>query len=141
MLPVHCIGKIGKQNWKDKVQLESLTIGEMSVTGCVKIKLITTEMAATYFAIMTTIIINVTTCAIRKAMLESLTARLQLRLCTCTVKPNIHDTIWSHMIYKSQCVYYKIVRLYVAYDVSYRIELLSIPYDTTKSYATKSQRV
>ena len=56
-------------------------------------------------------------------------------------KPNIHDAIWSHMIYKSQRVHYKIVWSYVAYDVSYRIELLSIPYDATKSYATKSQRV
>ena len=57
------------------------------------------------------------------------------------LKPNIHDAIWSHTVYKSQHVHYKIVQLYVAYDVSYRIELLSIPYDTTKSYATKSQRV
>ena len=45
------------------------------------------------------------------------------------------------MFYKSQCVHYKIVRSYIAYDVSYRIELLSIPYIATKSYATKSQRL
>ena len=57
------------------------------------------------------------------------------------IKPNIHDAIWSHTIYKSQRVHYKIVWSYVAYDVSYRIELLSIPYDATKSYATKSQHV
>ena len=55
--------------------------------------------------------------------------------------PNKHDTIWLHTIYKSQHVHYKIIWLYVAYDVSYRIELLSIPYDATKSYATKLQRV
>ena len=34
-----------------------------------------------------------------------------------------------------------ITKSYVAYDVSYRIELLSIPYNATKSYAAKSQRV
>ena len=48
---------------------------------------------------------------------------------TTAFKPNIHDAIWLHTIYKSQCVHYKIVWSYVAYDVSYRIELLSIPYD------------
>ena len=42
------------------------------------------------------------------------------------LKPNVHDAIWSHMIY------YKITWLYVTCDMSYRIELLSIPYDTTK---------
>ena len=42
-------------------------------------------------------------------------------------KPNIHDAIWSHTIYKLQSVHYKIACSYVAYDVSYRIELLSIP--------------
>ena len=59
------------------------------------------------------------------------------------LKSNIHDVIWSHnlMIYKSQSVHYKIIWLYVAYDVLYRIELLSIHYNTTKSYATKSQCV
>ena len=57
------------------------------------------------------------------------------------VKPNIHDAIWLHTIYKSQSVHYKIAWLYIAYDVSYRIELLSIPYDVTKSYATKLQCV
>ena len=57
------------------------------------------------------------------------------------LKPNIYDAIWSHTIYKSQHVHYKIVQSYVAYNVSYRIELLSIPYDATKSYATKWQRV
>ena len=35
------------------------------------------------------------------------------------------------MIYKLQHVYYKIAWSYLAYDVSYRIELLSIPYDVT----------
>ena len=58
-----------------------------------------------------------------------------------SIKPNIHDAIWSHTIYKSQCVHYKIVQSYVAYDMSYRIELLFIPYDMTKSYATISQCV
>ena len=49
----------------------------------------------------------------------------------------IHDTI-----YKLQRVYYKIAwSAYVAYDVLYRIDLLSLPYDATKSYATKLQRV
>ena len=57
------------------------------------------------------------------------------------LKPNIHGVIWSHAIHKSQRVHYTIARLYIAYDVSYRIELLSIPYDSNKSYATKSQRV
>ena len=57
------------------------------------------------------------------------------------LKPNIHNTIWSHTIYKLQRVYYKIAWLYVAHDMLYRIELLSIPYDATKLYATKSQRV
>ena len=33
------------------------------------------------------------------------------------------------------------VQSYVTYDVLYRIELLSIPYNVTKSYATKLQRV
>ena len=46
-----------------------------------------------------------------------------------------------YTFYKLQCVYYKIIWLYVAYDVSYRIELFSIPYDAIKSYATKSQCV
>ena len=55
------------------------------------------------------------------------------------LQPNIHDAIWSHMIYKLQHVHYKIAQLYVAYDMLYRIELLSIPYDMTKSYATKLQ--
>ena len=48
------------------------------------------------------------------------------------IKP---DTIWSYMIYKSQCVHYKIAQSYVTYDVLYRIELLSIPYNMTKLYA------
>ena len=57
--------------------------------------------------------------------------------CTCkciehNLKPNIHDTIWSHTIYKSQRVYYKIIWSYVTYDMSYKIELLSIPYDATQ---------
>ena len=43
------------------------------------------------------------------------------------------------MIYKLQHVYYKIAWSYVVYNVSYRIELLSIPYDATKSYAVKLQ--
>ena len=47
------------------------------------------------------------------------------------LKPNIHRVIWSHAI---QSVHYTIAQ-------SYRIELLSIPYDSNKSYATKSQRV
>ena len=42
-----------------------------------------------------------------------------------SVKPNIHDMIWLHTMYKSQCVYYKITQY---------LELLSIPYDMTKSY-------
>ena len=50
---------------------------------------------------------------------------------TTVLKPNIHNTIWSHAIYESQHVYYKITRLYVAYDMLYRIQLLSIPYDVT----------
>ena len=56
-------------------------------------------------------------------------------------KPNIHDAIWSHTIYKLQRVHYKIAWPYIAYDMSYRIELLSIPYNATKSCATKSQCV
>ena len=48
------------------------------------------------------------------------------------VKFNIHD---MNKIYKLQHVYYKIA------DMLYRIKLLCIPYDTTKSYVTKSQRV
>ena len=51
-----------------------------------------------------------------------------------SAKPNIHNAIWSHTIYKLQLVHYKIAQSYV----SYRIELLSIPYDVTKLYATKS---
>ena len=39
------------------------------------------------------------------------------------------------MIYKSQCVHYKIAQLHVTYNVLYRIELLSIPYNVTKLYA------
>lgn len=35
-------------------------------------------------------------------------------------------------------VHYKIAQLYVAYDVSYRIEILSVQYDTTTLYAAKS---
>ena len=35
----------------------------------------------------------------------------------------------------------KTTQLYVTHDMSYRIELLSIPYDMTKSYVTESQRV
>ena len=57
------------------------------------------------------------------------------------LKPNIHNAIWSHTIYKLQCVHYKIARSYVTYDMSYKIELFSIPYNATKLYATKSQRV
>ena len=49
--------------------------------------------------------------------------------------------IWSHVIHKSQCVHYKIVWSYVTYDMSYKIKLLSIPYNMTKSYATKLQHV
>ena len=56
------------------------------------------------------------------------------------IKPNIHDTIWSHTIYKLQHVYYKIAWLYIAYML-YRIELLSISYDATESYMTKSKCV
>ena len=67
--------------------------------------------------------------------------KFALILALLPLKPNIHDAIWLHTIYKSQHVHYKIVRLYVAYDVLFRIEQLSIPYDATKSYATKSQRV
>ena len=60
-----------------------------------------------------------------------------------SIKPNIHDTIWLHMINKLQRVRYKIIQSYVAYNALYRIELhvLSIPYNATKSYVTKSQRV
>ena len=29
------------------------------------------------------------------------------------IKPNTHDAIWLHTIYQSQCVHYKITRLYV----------------------------
>ena len=54
-------------------------------------------------------------------------------------KPNIHDVIWLHTIYKLQHEHYKIAWSYVAYDLSYRIKLLSISYDMTKSYATKSR--
>ena len=36
------------------------------------------------------------------------------------LKPNIHDAIWSHTIYKSQHVYYKIAQSYVACGVLYR---------------------
>ena len=57
------------------------------------------------------------------------------------LNPNIYDAIWSHAIYKSQRVHYKITWLNVTYDVLYRIELLSILYNGTKLYATKSQRV
>ena len=35
-------------------------------------------------------------------------------------------------------VHYKIVLLHVAYNISYRIELFSIPCDTTRLYGTKS---
>ena len=45
------------------------------------------------------------------------------------------------MIYKLQHVHYKIARSYVAYNVSYRIKLLPIPYDVAKSYAKKLQHV
>ena len=59
-----------------------------------------------------------------------------------SIKPNIHMIRFGCiMFYKSQCVHYKIVWSYIAYDVSYRIELLSIPYIATKSYATKPQRL
>ena len=58
-----------------------------------------------------------------------------------SLKPNIHDAIWSHTIYKSQHVHYKIAWSYVVCDVSYRIELFSISCDTTKSYETKLQHV
>ena len=58
-----------------------------------------------------------------------------------SIKPNIHNAIWSQTIYKLQRVHCKIIWSYVTYDMSYRIELLSIPYNVTKSYATKSQRV
>ena len=54
------------------------------------------------------------------------------------VKPNIYDTTWSHTIYKLQRIHYKITQSYLAYDVLYRLELLSISYDATKSYVTKS---
>ena len=59
------------------------------------------------------------------------------------LKSNIYNAIWTHTIYKSQHVHYEIIQSYVAYDMLYRIELhvLSIPYDVTKSYATKSQHV
>ena len=53
----------------------------------------------------------------------------------------MHDVIRLYTIYKSQHVYYKIARLYVAYDMLYRTELLSIPYNMTNSYAIKSQCV
>ena len=65
------------------------------------------------------------------------------RLVVMYLKPILHDAIWSYTIYKSQRVDYKIAQLYmymyVAYDMSYRTELLSIPYDVTKSYVTKSR--
>ena len=59
--------------------------------------------------------------------------------CLQIIKSN---TIWSHMIYKSRCVHYKIAWLNVTYNISYtcRIELLSIPYNATKSYATTQWR-
>ena len=52
------------------------------------------------------------------------------------IKLNIHNAIQLHTIYKLQCVHYKIARSYVTYDM---LELLSIPYETTKSYVNKSQ--
>ena len=55
-----------------------------------------------------------------------------------SVKLNIYD---ANMIYRLQCVYYKIAQSYVAYAVLYRIKLLYIPDDATKSYVTKSQCV
>ena len=51
-------------------------------------------------------------------------------VCVCSVyKPNIHDAIWSHAIYKPQRVHYRIAWSYVAYNVSYRITFYSIRRD------------
>ena len=43
------------------------------------------------------------------------------------------------MIYKYNMHIYKIAHSYVWYNMSYRIELLSIPYNAIKPYVTKSQ--
>ena len=44
---------------------------------------------------------------------------------TNLIKINIHNAIWSHTIYKSQGVHYKIAQSFITYDMSYRI---AIPY-------------
>ena len=81
--------------------------------------------------------------ALENFLWERILDELQLHAPTLLklLKSNTHNAIWSHTIYISQHVHYKIVRSYVAYNMSYRIKLLSIPYNATKSYATKSQRV